>query len=150
MISISEAKRMARQFSSSGLLSHGHALEAAVDAVGRQQVVPILRMFDHHVARTFYCDFLGFTWQWQHQFEPDLPVYAQVERHGSVLHLSEHHGDATPGGAVMIVVDDVEKYQKELLDKHDRNARPGLDTTPWGHTMTVADPFGNRLIFWQR
>ena len=42
-----------------------------------------------------------------------------MSRAGSVLHLSEHHGDATPGSAVRIEVDDLD----------------------------VPDPFGNRLVF---
>jgi hypothetical protein len=34
-----------------------------------------------------------------HRFAPDLPLYMQVSRDGSVLHLSEHHGDCSPGAA---------------------------------------------------
>lgn len=120
------------------------------DLVDRQRVVPVLRIFDVAVARAFYLDFLGFTWDWEHTFEPDLPVYAQVSRDGVVLHLSEHHGDATPGSAVMIVVADLRSYQEALLAQRYRNARPGVEQDPWGMTMTVTDPFGNRLTFWQR
>ena len=31
--------------------------------------VPILRMFDEAKTREFYCDFLGFTVDWEHRFE---------------------------------------------------------------------------------
>src|SRR6185295_19052023 len=31
------------------------------------------------------------------RFEPDLPLYMQVSRDRCVLHLSEHHGDCSPG-----------------------------------------------------
>lgn len=123
---------------------------ATTDNVDRQRVVPILRMFDHAIARAFYCDFLGFDWEWQHQFEKDLPVYAQVELNGCVLHLSEHYGDATPGSGVMIVVADLNSYRLGLLAKENPNARPGVQQNPWGLTMTINDPFGNRLTFWER
>lgn len=117
--------------------------------VRRQGVIPILRVFDADLARDFYVDFLGFAWDWEHRFEPDLPVYAQVSRAGRQLHLSEHHGDATPGSAAMIVVDDVGAYCDELLAQRHPKARPGIEDNPWGRTMTVLDPFGNRLVFWQ-
>ena len=120
------------------------------DPVARQQVIPILRVFDHALAKAFYVDFLGFSWRWQHQFEADLPVYAEVERAGSVLHLSEHHGDATPGSGVLIVIADLAAYRDTLLAKRHRNARPGIEQNEWGATMTITDPFGNRLVFWQR
>jgi catechol 2,3-dioxygenase-like lactoylglutathione lyase family enzyme len=58
------------------------------------RTVPILRSFDETKAREFYVDFLGFTVDWTHRFEPDLPLYMQVSRDGIVLHISEHHGDA--------------------------------------------------------
>ena len=111
-------------------------------------VVPILRMFDVEKAREFYVGFLGFTWDWQHQFEPGLPVYAQVSRAGLALHLSEHHGDGSPGAAVMIHMQGIEAFHAELLAKKYRYARPGLETQPWkARTVTVTDPFANRLTF---
>ena len=73
-----------------------------------------------------------------------------VHRGAAVLHLSEHHGDATPGSGVLIVESDLAGYHAALLAKRHRNARPGIEANPWGDTMTIADPFGNRLVFWQR
>ena len=66
--------------------------------------VPILRSFDEAKAREFYLDWLGFSVDWEHRFEPSLPLYMQVSRNGVVLHLSEHHGDATPGSHVRVEV----------------------------------------------
>ncbi|OII24454.1 glyoxalase superfamily protein [Curtobacterium sp. MCBA15_013] len=169
MITIEEAKRLARELSTGTGIPHSKVLEAAAHAAGlrdwntlaalhhRQdpekrsapRVIPVLRVFDHAVARAFYCDYLGFEWEWQHRFEPDLPVYAQVSLDGKVLHLTEHHGDATPGGAVMLVVDDVAAYRDALLAQRHPRSRPGLDSNDWGRTMLVIDPFGNRLQFWE-
>ena len=69
-------------------------------AMHLQAAIPILRIFSVEKARDFYLDFLGFTWDWEHRFEAGFPLYAQVHRDDLVLHLSEHHGDATPGSAV--------------------------------------------------
>ena len=57
--------------------------------------IPILRIFDEAKAREFYVDFLGFTIDWEHRFEPGLPLYMQVSKDDCILHLSEHHGDGT-------------------------------------------------------
>ena len=111
-------------------------------------VTPILRIFDEAKARAFYVDFLGFEVDWEHRFEPGLPLYLQVSRGDCVLHLSEHHGDCCPGAALRIEVDDVDAYQAELAAKGYGYARPGVDDTPWGsREMAIKDPFGNRLVF---
>ncbi|EGH41168.1 hypothetical protein PSYPI_01542, partial [Pseudomonas syringae pv. pisi str. 1704B] len=61
--------------------------------------IPILRIFDERKAREFYIDFLGFSIEFEHRFEADLPLYLGISRNGLNLHLSEHHGDACPGAA---------------------------------------------------
>ncbi|MEN1728201.1 MAG: glyoxalase superfamily protein [Pseudomonadota bacterium] len=114
------------------------------------QTIPILRSFDETKAREFYLDYLGFDVDWEHRFEDDLPLYLQISLGSCVLHLSEHHGDCTPGSAVRIAVDDLEAFHDSLRSQSYRNARPGIETMPWGlRELTVTDPFGNRLIFWQ-
>jgi len=109
--------------------------------------VPILRIFEEAKAREFYVEFLGFAVDWEHRFEPGLPLYMQVSRDRCVLHLSEHHGDASPGSAVRIHTDDLEAYHAELTARQYKYARPGIDVQPWGKDMSIRDPFGNRLIF---
>ena len=77
--------------------------------------VPILRIFDRAKAVEFYVDYLGFTLDWEHGGHADhSPLYAQVTRGDARLHLSEHHGDASPGGAALIPVPDI-------ADLHARN-----------------------------
>lgn len=112
--------------------------------------VPILRSFDETKAREFYVDFLGFTVDWSHRFEPALPLYLQVSRDGCVLHLSEHHGDASPGAAIRIAAPQLDALHAELTARQYGFARPGIETMPWGNReMTLRDPFGNRLVFVQ-
>lgn len=110
--------------------------------------VPILRIFDVAKAREFYVDFLGFAVDWEHRFETGLPLYMQISRDGLVLHLSEHHGDCSPGAAARIAVSDVDALHKDLSAKAYKFARPGIESTPWGtRELSVKDPFGNRLTF---
>lgn len=130
------------------------AIAAFVDEVsGRspQQsgpvVVPVLRTFSGPEARRFYLDFLGFTLDWEHRFEDGLPLYQQVSGEGCVLHLSEHHGDATPGSTVRIEVADVRRLQRRLADSPVYPLRPGVSEEAWGDDLVVPDPFGNRLVF---
>jgi catechol 2,3-dioxygenase-like lactoylglutathione lyase family enzyme len=57
----------------------------------------VLRVFDQAKAEEFYIGYLGFTTDWEHRFEPDFPRYAQISGSDLIVHLSEHHGDGTPG-----------------------------------------------------
>jgi hypothetical protein len=34
-------------------------------------IIPILRIFSEEKAREFYLEYLGFTLDWEHRFEPD-------------------------------------------------------------------------------
>jgi catechol 2,3-dioxygenase-like lactoylglutathione lyase family enzyme len=105
-------------------------------------------MFDVAKAREFYVDFLGFKVDWVHRFGPEFPLYMQVSRRECLLHISEHHGDAAPGSAIRITVDDVDALCAELNDRKYGYAHPGVETKPWKlREMTVIDPFANRLIF---
>jgi catechol 2,3-dioxygenase-like lactoylglutathione lyase family enzyme len=109
------------------------------------RVIPILRIFDVAKAKEFYVDFLGFGVDWEHRFEEALPLYMQVSRDGLVLHLSEHHGDGTPGTTVYVRTQGVREYQAELVAKKYGYLRPGVEEDEFGLTLNLLDPFGNRL-----
>lgn len=112
------------------------------------KTTPILRIFDEAKAKEFYVDFLGFKVDWEHRFAPDLPLYLQISLDACVLHLSEHHGDCSPGSAMRIEATGLDAFQQKLLAKQYKQARPGIQDMPWGsRDMSVTDPFGNRLIF---
>ena len=71
-----------------------------------------------------------------------------MSRLGLKLHLSEHHGDASPGSTVFIWMRGIADYHRELLAKDYRYNKPGLEDAPWdAKVMQVADPFGNKLRF---
>jgi hypothetical protein len=120
------------------------------EASSFEQAIPILRTFDEAKTREFYFDFLGFKMDWNHRFAPGLPLYMQVSRGKLILHLSEHHGDASPGSTSFIWMEGIEAFHRELLDKKYKNSRPDLESVDWGLQVQVPDPFGNRLRFAQR
>src|SRR3954464_6041525 len=85
------------------------------DEVTLGRTTPILRIFDEAKAREFYVDFLGFKINWEHRFEPGLPLYMQVSKDECILHLSEHFGDGSPGVHVRIDIEGVDEFQQQLL-----------------------------------
>jgi uncharacterized glyoxalase superfamily protein PhnB len=133
--------------------THPPAIQSSdfIEVLSDTEVVPILRIFDKAKTLEFYRDWLGFNIDWEHRFEENLPLYMQVSKAGIVLHLSEHHGDASPGGKVYIACDGLREYHKQLLDKNYSYNRPGLEMAGWGSLcMTVTDPFGNNLLFTEK
>lgn len=112
-------------------------------------VVPILRMFDWEPARSFYLDFLGWSLDGEHRLENDhLPRYVRLSGPNGVrVHLSEHHGDGTPGSAILIEVPDAAAFHADLERRDYGYAKPGLEDSAAGRTLTVHDPSGNRITF---
>lgn len=116
-------------------------------------VKPILRIFDYNKTIEFYVHWLGFQIDWEHHPE-GTPVYLQISFRDITLHLSEHHGDGTPGTRVFI--DDFENlrpYHRSLIDKQYKHNRPGIETPFYDEDaveVTVDDPFCNKLIFVER
>jgi len=91
---------------------------------------------------------LGFQVDWEHRFEAGFPLYMQVSRDRLVLHLSEHHGDGTPGTAVYLPMRGVPAFHAELHGRPGHGANPGLEAgMRGGKAVTVTDPFGNILRF---
>lgn len=111
-------------------------------------IIPILRIFDYDKAIEFYINWLGFKVDWEHRFDDNAPLYFQVSLESIVLHLSEHHGDGTPGTQVRINCTDLKEYHQTITGKNYKYGRPGLEKTFYGTwSVTVHDPFGNQLIF---
>ena len=113
--------------------------------------IPILRIFSIEKAREFYIDYLGFKEAWSHTFESNTPIYLQVSLGDIVLHLSEHHGDGTPGSAIYIPMEGIDEYHGALSAKNYKYLRPGIIEQDWGtREMYLTDPFGNKLRFAER
>ena len=104
-------------------------------------------MFDEAKAREFYLDFLGFSVEFEHRFEADLPLYLGIIRDSLRLHLSEHHGDSSPGSTVFVPMLNIEMLRDELQAKRYGYGRPDIVEQGWGRVLEVYDPFGNRIRF---
>jgi predicted enzyme related to lactoylglutathione lyase len=109
--------------------------------------MPVLRMFPEDAARAFYIDYLDFTIDWEHRFEPGLPLYMQVRRGALVLHLSEHTGDAAPGAVTFIPMHGIDAFRDALLAKKASYVVPEMVREGWGKVLYLTDPSGNHLRF---
>ena len=173
MVSIEHAKHMAKRLRASlelqqQTLSHSGALELVAQQLGYKdwntaaaklpqaqpspaitfdRTIPILRSFDEVKAREFYLDFLGFSIEFEHRFAPDLPLYLGISRDGLQIHLSEHHGDASPGATIFVPMHNIEALRDELNSQDYRYGRPDIVPQAWGKVLEVHDPFGNRIRF---
>jgi hypothetical protein len=97
-------------------------------------VVPVLRIFDIAKADEFYQGFLGFSVDWDHRFDANLPA--------DFARQSNSAFDRAPRRR--------KAFHREISAKGYRYMRPGLETTPWGTIETgVIDPFGNLIRFCQ-
>jgi hypothetical protein len=119
---------VARQFG----LANWNILSAKIETPTKQETIvfertaPIMRIFDVAKAHEFYLGFLGFTVDWEHRYG-DNALYTQVSRGSLVLHLSEHAGDATPGGNMVVYTKGIRDFHKELATKNYRYMKPGLE-----------------------
>ena len=110
--------------------------------------IPILRAYDEAKTREFYLDWLGFSVDFEHRFEPHMPLYMGISRNGLVLHISEHHGDGVPGIRVRVNITGVRELHAEFNAKGYKYNRPGLEHPDWGFwELTVVDPCNNRITF---
>ena len=97
------------------------------------KAVPVFRIFSLEKAHEFYVGFLGFKVDWEFRFDENAPVYMQVSRDGLAFHLSEHHGDCTPGSLAYVYTRGVEELHRELNDKNYRHNHPGLAAPGMGY-----------------
>lgn len=112
------------------------------------KAIPVLRITDEPKAREFYSEFLGFTIGWDHRFGDGFPIYMGLTLGEDIeIHLTEHAGDADPGGACYLQIDDVGTYYNDLKTR-DPAFSEEIHDQPWGtRELRIIDPFGNRIKF---
>ena len=117
-------------------------------------VKPIFRIFDYKKTKEFYVDWLGVKILGEHKFCENCPLYIRVSLGDLELHLSEHHGDCSPGARVLVEdFPNLEAFHKSLIAKDYKYNKPGLERAFWDKeliTMQVTDPFGNKITFTER
>ncbi len=101
-----------------------------------EEIVPVLRVADAGLAVEWWGR-LGFAKVWEHRFEPGFPAFVEVARGRVKVFLSEHIGDAPPGGLVHLRLRDIDAVAAGFA----------VDVTeqPWGREMELTDPDGNRV-----
>jgi len=110
-----------------------------------QHVVPALRITNYEQSKPFYVDGLGFRIDWEHRFEPHLPIFLQITRDNLTIYLSEHSGDCQVGGLVHFFVPSVDAWYQELQQKGVAITEPLSESLPQLRSMTVTDPDGNQI-----
>jgi uncharacterized glyoxalase superfamily protein PhnB len=114
-----------------------------------KSAIPVLHVRRAAAAEEFYCERLGFRRQFAYRFDearPD-PCYMGLTRDGVWLHVSSFSGDGVSGGAVFLLVEDVDALHAELVAKGVPIALEPTDQT-WGNReMYVEDADGNSLRF---
>ena len=112
---------------------------------------PIFRIFDYQKAIEFYVDWLGFEIESEHTFGENFPLYLILSFKELKIHLTEHHGDCSPGARIHIEnFIGLKDYHKNLILKNYKYNKPEIEKAFWDNkisTMQVIDPFGNRLTF---
>jgi catechol 2,3-dioxygenase-like lactoylglutathione lyase family enzyme len=102
-----------------------------------EEVVPVLRVEDAARAVAWYAR-LGFSKEWEHQFEPEFPWFVSVARGRVRIYLSEHKGDARPDTLIHLYVNDIEAVSEEFGIAIDEDGLAGRE-------CDLEDPDGNRL-----
>jgi len=114
-----------------------------------KSAIPVLHVRRAAAAEEFYCGRLGFRRQFAYRFDeakPD-PCYMGLTRDGVSLHVSSFSGDGVSGGAVFLLVEDVDALHAELVANGVPIALEPTDQT-WGNReMYVEDADGNSLRF---
>ncbi len=110
-----------------------------------QRVMPTFRITSYARSKLFYVDGLGFQIDWEHRFEPELPVFMKISRDGLALFLTEHSADCALGGLIHFYVLDVDSWYAEFQQKGIPVSAPPSETVQGLRDMTVIDPDGNKL-----
>ena len=102
----------------------------------RANAAPVLRVRDARVAIAWWAR-LGFQVEFEHRFEPHLPLYVGLRRDDAIVHLSEHAGDARAPGLVYVYVPDIDRIAAEF--------GVSVDEAPWAREVQLVDPDHNRV-----
>ena len=111
--------------------------------------IPVLHVSNSMAAEDFYCKRLGFRREFAHRVDDAKadPCYMGLTRDGVWLHVSSFSGDGISGGAVNLIVEDVDTLHEELVEKGVRIDTGPVDQT-WGtREMYVKDADGNSIRF---
>ncbi len=102
----------------------------------RATAAPVLRVRDAAAAVSWWTR-LGFAVEFEHRFEPHLPLYIGLRRDDALIHLSEHAGDARGPSLVYLYLPDIDRIAAEFEVE--------VSEAPWAREVHLVDPDGNRV-----
>ena len=115
-----------------------HACSALITlTVVEEEVIPVLYVEDAARAVAWY-ERLGFSKEWEHQFDPGFPLFVSVARGRVRLYLSEHKGDARPNTLIHLNIKDIDAVSAEFRIPVDEEGLAGRE-------CELEDLDGNRL-----
>ena len=115
-----------------------HACSALITlTVVEEEVIPVLYVEDAARAVAWY-ERLGFSKEWEHQFDPGFPLFVSVARGRVRLYLSEHKGDARPNTLIHLNLKDIDAVSAEFRIPVDEEGLAGRE-------CELEDLDGNRL-----
>lgn len=89
---------------------------------------------------------MGFQIDWEHRFEPNFPVFAQITRDEMTIYLIEHTGDCQVGGLIHLFVPDVDDWYSGIKEKKEIQIMESPSEDLEGlRMMTVVNPDENQL-----
>lgn len=114
-----------------------------------------MRMLNEQTMRSFYCDVLNFSVDWEHRFHPrpDSTLYMQVHWGQATLHLNGHVDESSPTTEVRLPVDRLDRFCDFVNERlPDGKQITAVDPRGTGAPTEVNlyDPSGNLLVFWQQ
>jgi uncharacterized glyoxalase superfamily protein PhnB len=111
--------------------------------------IPVLHVSNSIAAEDFYCKRLGFRTEFAYRVDDAKsdPCYMGLTRDGVWLHVSSFSGDGVSGGAVNLIVEDVDALHAELVEKGVRIDTGPVDQTWGSREMYVKDADGNSIRF---
>lgn len=115
--------------------------------VHMESVSPVLLISDEEQADEFYRGFLGFSFDRIHS-EGGFK-YLQISRETITLQLAVDESAGTLPCSAFIRMTGIEAYAQELDDKKAAYVRPSIKAFAGGRFLEIADPFGNKLRFYQ-
>lgn len=109
--------------------------------------IPILRVKDARTSAVFYCEKLGFSKEWEHQFGPGYPIMMAISMGSLNLFLSEHQGTGTDAADLYVYVEDVDSLQSRFIAAGVSIEQPATDQ-PWGvRDLQIRDLDRHRFTF---
>ena len=107
--------------------------------------VPTLQSSDAKLSFEFYRKTLGFSKNWEHQFEPGFPLFISMSSGKTTVFITEHKDESAFGAELYLYVKNVDEVASVFKESNIELDVEPYDTD-WGtREFNVRDPDGNKL-----